>query len=160
MRTLTVLVLVAAIVNAAPSASSASEPRWIDSDPGSWSILPETPDSGDVISFSGPTGVHSNECYAMREGGGTPTIVIDSSNDTVELWFQPPAPLACQDYWDPVYGLEGEFGPLNEGDWVFFGTNPIASFSVPFTVVPEPAALSLLALGAMALIRRRRLPAE
>ena len=77
--------------------SQPSEVSWIggESAPTRWSISPETPTAGDVIHFSGPTGVHSNACYASGALGGRPTLTIDRANKIIELWFRPPVPDVC-----------------------------------------------------------------
>ena len=92
-----------------------------------WIIEPFRPNGQDIISFSGPTEVYSNACYAEMYYGGPPTLTIDHNNKSVELWFEPTEPFFCYDIVIPVCGLEGQFGPLEEGDWIFF--------SSPF---PEP----------------------
>ena len=43
-----------------------------------------------------------------------------------------------------------------DGLWYWFGGNPVANFYWQIDVVPEPATLSLLALGGLAMMRRRR----
>lgn len=125
------------------SDSSADDDRmsWIDGEqgPAEWSISPEIPTPDDVIQFSGPVGVHSNSCYAAISLGGYPALTIDTANKTVELWFPPPAPEGCLDIWDPVYGLEGTFGPLEPGSWTLFCSGPKdvpeATFAIPFDVI-------------------------
>ncbi len=130
--------------------SQLSEVFWIggESAPTQWSISPETPTAGDVIHFSGPTGVYSNACFASGALGGSPTLTIDRGNKTIELWFHPPAPGACLTYYDPVCGLEGSFGPLEPGEWMFFGHGQIpggknngVAFLVPLTVDVAPAGV-------------------
>jgi hypothetical protein len=119
--------------------SLAAEVRWISGDTGcpeEWSIIPSSPTCRDQIRFCGPTGVHSNACMGAAAGGGFPTIVVDETSHTVELWFKPPGPSACPAVYDPVCGLEGEFGRLEAGDWTFFSDSPITKFSIPFSVAP------------------------
>jgi len=115
-----------------------------------WTIWPRNPTSTDIIDFSGPTGMYSNGCYGDMAMGGSPTLTIDEAQRTVQLWFQPPAPDICMDVVIPVCGLEGQFGPLSEGDWVFFcdGTAPDPwvppdpwqwpRFHIPFDVSAAP----------------------
>jgi hypothetical protein len=98
------------------------------------------------IPFSGPTGVFSNEGCALVDLGGTPTITIDPNQKTIELWFQPPAPNDCWAIWDPVCGLNGWFGPLSGGDWLFY-SNQIPSPYGPFYInfnVDDPPILTIL----------------
>ncbi len=111
---------------------------------GPWYIEPDEPTTTDVINFSGPLNqTYSNGCYAEGAAGGSPTISINHSSKTVELWFQPPPPDVCLTLWNPVCGLGGDFGPLEEGQWLFYCDNPIAYFSLPFYVAPEAALLLL-----------------
>jgi hypothetical protein len=44
---------------------------------------------------------------------------------------------------------------FKDGSWYNFGGTPVANFYWQIGVVPEPAALGLLALGGLALLRRR-----
>jgi hypothetical protein len=115
-----------------------------------WGIYPShftpSPHPPWTIPFSGPTGVLSNDCCAMVNLGGTPTITIDPNQKTIELWFQPPAPNECPADWDPVCGLNGWFGPLSEGDWLFY-SNQIPSPYGPFYInfhVDAPPTLTIL----------------
>ena len=124
-------------------------PSW------SWIIWPMHPTADDIIGFAGPTAMEGNWCEATRHYGGWPTITIYHGNKTVELWFMPPAPDYCPAVVAPVCGLQGQFGPLDEGEWVFFGNVDIPdlpdprrggegdiAFSIEFTV----AAASLVEL--------------
>ncbi len=124
--------------------------EWISGEtgPDSWTIAPANPTDMDVIHFSGPAGVHSNSCYAEVFAGGSPTLSIAPAKHSIALWFQPPPPEGCYDIYDPVCGLEGHFGPLSEGDWVFFCDNPIARFSTSFHVSAIPTyALDVKVVG-------------
>ena len=115
---------------------TAGEVSWIpgESSPAAWKIDPDTPSTSDMIYFSGPTAIFGNSCSAEASMGGTPTLTIDPVNKTVELWFQPPPPDICPNVWDPVCGLKGSLGPLEAGQWTFFGSHPEASFSITFQV--------------------------
>ncbi|MDP2898436.1 MAG: hypothetical protein Q8Q12_18005 [bacterium] len=123
-----------------PAAEESLRIEWIlgEVGPELWTITPSSPTVEDVIHFSGPTGVHSNSCYAEVFAGGSPALSIAPAKNTVALWFQPPPPEGCYDIYYPVCGLEGEFGPLSEGDWLFFCDNRIAHFSIPFHVSAIP----------------------
>ncbi|MHC4084603.1 MAG: hypothetical protein ACYSWZ_02240 [Planctomycetota bacterium] len=101
-----------------------------------------------TIPFSGPTGVFGNECWAVVYFHGTPAITIDSSQKTVELWFEGPAPAPyCPAVWLPVRGLKGWFGPLSGGDWVFYCNYipyPYAFFPISFHVDGPPPTITIL----------------
>lgn len=121
----------------------ASAVSWIEGEDcsGSWHITPGTPTPSDMIAFSGPlSSTFINSWLAESEAGGSPTITIDHFNKTVELWFEPPPPDFLPYLYDPVCGLEGSLGPLQEGEWEFSGGNSIASFSISFTVVSVPGS--------------------
>lgn len=115
---------------------TAGDVSWIpgESSPVDWNIDRTNPTTTDVIHFSGPTAVFGNACEAEQFMDGTPTLTIDPVNKTIELWFQPPAPEVCPQVYDPVCGLEGSFGPLEAGQWIFFSDDPNTTFSIPFQV--------------------------
>ena len=96
-----------------------------------------------TVPFSGPNGVFSNSCWAAYYLRGTPTITIDENQKTIELRLGPPIPDGCIYLWDPVCGLNGWFGPLSDGDWLFF-SNRIGSFHLDFHVGPPHSALTIL----------------
>lgn len=102
----------------------------------SWQVIPEQPTTEDVLQFSGPTDGFVNPCYASREMG-YPTLEIDPGNRTVELFFQLPGPEGCVDSAEGASGLEGQFGPLEAGEWRFFSEEPMLDFSIDFEVVAE-----------------------
>jgi hypothetical protein len=54
----------------------------------------------------------------------------------------------------PTIGSSGDVF-YRDGGWYWFGGNPVANFHWKIDLIPEPATLALLALGAFALIRRR-----
>ena len=124
-----------------PEVGYGAELNWIlgQVGPEFWTIYPTVPTTKDVIHFSGPTGVHSNDCFGVVAGGGEPTLTTTLLDASVELWFRPPAPQGCYEIWRPVCGLSGWFGPLQEGSWVFSSDSPIAHFQIPFDVAPELA---------------------
>ncbi len=106
--------------------------------PPAWTIDPARPAGRDVIHFSGPTAVYSNACVALTTVG-PPQIVVDPNARTVELAFGPSPMMPCTMNYDPVCGLEGAFGPLPEGDWVFFARSEqdaLISFKIAFHVGP------------------------
>jgi hypothetical protein len=84
---------------------------------------------------------------AMIYLGGTPTITIDPNQKTIELWFQPPPPFACPAVWYPVCGLKGWFGPLSDGNWLFYSEqipSPYGSFYIDVYVNGPPPTLTIL----------------
>jgi len=150
--------LMAATLLAFATEASGATVQWIlgMEGPSSWTVNPTNPTSNDLVGFSGPTDqVYDNYWVGEVSGGGSPNIIIDSENYTIELWFEPPPPTDIPTLWDPVCGLQGEFGPLDEGNWTFFCDNPVALFSISFQVIPEPCMLSLIAFSSLALIRRK-----
>jgi len=116
---------------------------WISGEQGPtwWTISPVNPTTGDVIYFSDPTGVYSNDCFAEGAAGGSPVITVNVLNHVIELRFQSPAPELCPLVWDPVCGIEGDFGPLEAGEWLFFGTDLFASLHIPFTITVQPTLI-------------------
>ncbi len=112
------------------------EISWIHGeDPPDFSRTPENPTTADLIYFTVPTDVFMNQWQAERILGGTPSLYIDPVEREIELWFQGPAyegPIFLDP--DPVCGLEGHFGPLEEGTWLlnvhFSGTIWFDSFEV------------------------------
>lgn len=109
---------------------------WIkgQSPPASWTLSPQTPGLSSVVSFNGPLdqAVYGNSCVAEANLGGAPQLTVDSVNRTIVLWFQGPAPTMCTLIWQPVCGLEGTFGPLQEGKWIFLCQ--ALGVEIPFTV--------------------------
>ena len=105
--------------------------------------FPLTPTTNDVISFTIPTDVFDNQWQAEQMLGGTPTLIIDAVQKTIDLQFEPPAPEdPIPTEYDPVCGLQGYFGPLEEGSWLFFAQFPGTIYIDPFDVVyapPSPA---------------------
>ena len=110
------------------------EIKWIHGeDPPDFSRTPENPTTADLIYFTVPTDVFMNQWQAERILGGTPSLYIDPVEREIEIWFQGPAyegPVFLDP--DPVCGLEGHFGPLEEGTWLlnvhFSGTIWFDSF--------------------------------
>ena len=117
--------------------------EWVPWHRSDWTMYPASATTRSVIRFFSPRlGHFGNSCYASMEMG-IPSITVDHVRKTVELWFEPfPRDWGCFDYYDPVYGLEGEFGPLPAGDWVFFNDT---RFSIPFVVTQavRPATVTV-----------------
>ncbi len=109
------------------------------------SRYPGEPTTSDLINFIVPTDVFQNQWIAEQTLGGIPTLSIDPVDRTVELWVQEPAPdIPLPLLSDPVCGLRGYFGPLEEGRWRFYvhfqGTIWLDSFDVVPTVpTPTPS---------------------
>jgi hypothetical protein len=95
---------------------------WIHSEEQpDFSRTPEKPTTADLIYFTLPTDVFMNQWQAERALGGKPSIYVDAMAREIEIWFQGPAdedPVFLDP--DPVSGLEGHFGPLEEGPWLLY----------------------------------------
>jgi hypothetical protein len=121
-----------------------SNVSWIPGDEfQEFSRIPLFPTTNDIISFVIPTDVFNNQWQAEQAMGGAPTLIIDSESKTINLVFKPPlVPGPPQTGYDPVSGLEGYFGPLEEGSWLFFAQFPGTIFIDDFEVIfapPTPA---------------------
>lgn len=118
------------------------EATWIPGalSPAGWSISPTEPNDGEMIYFSGPTRVYVSSCVAERAMGGKPTLDVDVITRRIRLKFVAPASEDCTTL-SPVCGLEGSFGQLAAGDWVFFCLESGVEFSIPFTVTTDPGRL-------------------
>jgi len=112
------------------------EVMWIEgtTPPAAWTVSPSILTADSPVHFSGPTAVYDNECVGRQMADGTPILVVDAVNHRVELQIDPPPPVMCPLFLQPVCGLQGQFGPLEEGDWLFVADTPIASFSIPFHI--------------------------
>lgn len=82
----------------------------------------------------------------------------------VKAWFTKvgtiwPGWKTSRDHWndDAVQAVEWQSGPINAYTWEEL-RDPITdeSLDLAFVIAPEPASVALLALGALALVRRRR----
>jgi hypothetical protein len=94
---------------------------WIEGvSPPEFSRTPEDPTTNDLIYFTIPTDVYRNFLEAEQSLGGVPTISINYGTRTIELYFQSPAPGGSSSVYDPVCGLEGYFGQLEAGSWLFY----------------------------------------
>ena len=125
-----------------------SEISWISSDTRpDFSRTPADPTTNDRVNFIIPTDVFNNQSQAEKSLGGTPTLVIDNVQKRIDLVFEPPVPGNPDSTYDPVSGLEGYFGPLEEGSWLFYvqfqGVLYIDPFHVSASVGSSPANSSL-----------------
>ena len=117
---------------------------WIHGDdPPDFSRTPEKPTTADLIYFTVPTDVFFNQWTAERALGGTPSLYIDPVAKEIELWFQGPADEGAM-FLDPdaVSGLEGHFGPLEEGRWLLYVHFPGVIWFDGFDVNPPTPLIS------------------
>ncbi len=116
---------------------------WIHGEnPPDFVRVPYVPTTTDLINFSVPTDIFINQWIANRTLGGTPTLTIDPVERTIELWFQgPPSEGVIIDS-DPVCGLEGYYGPLEEGRWLFYAHFPGTIWFDGFDVVSSTPVIS------------------
>lgn len=117
---------------------------WIrGDDPPDFSRTPRKPTTADMIYFTVPTGVFQNQWYAERALGGTPSLYVNYDARQIELWFQEPGDEggAFMDP-DPVSGLEGYFGTLEEGSWLLYVHFQGVIWFDGFDVVPPTPLIS------------------
>ena len=112
---------------------------WVSGEnPPDLSRLPANPTTNDSISFVIPTDVFRNRWRAEQILGGKPTLIIDSGQRRIDLKFVPPGPTDPPTTYNPVSGLQGHFGPLEEGWWTFFVQFSGTIYFDPFRVVFAP----------------------
>jgi len=126
-----------------------SNVSWISGDDlWDFSRFPQNPTTIDSIGFTIPTDVFRNQEQAEHSLGGTPTLIIDSVAKRIDLQFEPPTPTEpLSTEYEPVSGLQGYFGPLEEGSWLFFVQFPGTIYIDNFEVVvasPPPVQDSFL----------------
>ncbi|MBN1509241.1 MAG: right-handed parallel beta-helix repeat-containing protein [Sedimentisphaerales bacterium] len=140
-------ILLASLVAAAilATAGRANEVSWVQGQACSsaWSIEPARPGDMDTISFSGPVRFYLTRCVAEQSLGGKPTLFVDYTDRTIELRFEPPPTDDCTEFWNPVCGLAGSFGPLEAGSWRLFSNVTGAMFEIEFTVGNNAGAPSV-----------------
>lgn len=113
------------------------EISWVSGDTRpDFSRTPADPTTNDRIEFVIPTDVFTNHWEAEQYLGGTPTLVIDTDQKRIDLKFEPPVPSAIPEIYSPVSGLEGYFGPLEEGSWLFYVQFQGVVYIDPFYVEP------------------------
>jgi len=134
LKTITLLMLCGAALGVDSNVS------WIPGDDlQDFGRFPQIPTTNDVISFTIPTDVFDNQWQAEQMLGGTPTLIIDAVEKRIDLQFEPPAPEdPIPTEYDPVCGLQGYFGPLEEGSWLFYAQFPGTIYIDPFNVVSAP----------------------
>ena len=102
---------------------------------------PASPTTTNAIGFVAPTDgkIYGNSCLAAF-ACGNPSITVDSTNRTITVSFSAPVTnVFCPEIIAPVSGVEGQFGPLSAGTWVF----EILGYSYPFNVIEAPLTLSI-----------------
>jgi len=115
------------------------EASWIpgETGPAAWVVKPPAPTELDVIHFAGPSAMHQNLCHALVDVG-QPQVQIDPSRRQVRLVFLPVVTFAaCDDIQKPVAGVQGSFGPLEKGDWIFYSqtdADPLLNFKISLHV--------------------------
>ncbi len=116
-------------------AARAGEVSWMlgKSSPPPWSVQPSEPNETDLIRFSGPTRPYANQLLAEQALGGKPVLQVDTVARKIQLRFEPPA-RGRADATQPICGLQGYFGPLEQGSWQFFCSRPGAAFTLHFEV--------------------------
>jgi len=108
-----------------------------------FSRTPENPTTADFVHFTIPTDVYRNQWYAEDALGGTPSIYVDAGAREIEIWFQSPVDEGgvFLDP-DPVCGLQGYFGPLEEGSWLLYVHFPGTIWFNRFDVSPPTPRIS------------------
>jgi hypothetical protein len=115
-----------------------------DFPPPAFALNPANPTTTNATSFVAPTDgkIYVNFCFASASCGN-PALTVDSTNQTITVSFSaPPTNSACPEIFLPVSGVEGQFGPLSAGTWVF----KILQNSYPFSVTEAALRLSIKAL--------------
>jgi hypothetical protein len=137
-----VLLIAAALL---VTSGRANEVAWVQGQACSstWSIEPARPGDMDAISFSGPVRFYLTRCIAEQSLSGKPTLLVNYTDRTIELRFEPPPTDDCVEFWNPVCGLAGSFGPLEAGSWRFFSNVAGVTFEIEFTVGNRTGAQSV-----------------
>jgi hypothetical protein len=133
--------LCAAILGVACTTAPAAMVEWHllgappSSPPSSLVLSPAAPTTADTISFIAPTdgegGFNAMEAAALY---GNPLISVDSINRIVTVTFTAPVGGPIPLFALPVGGVDGRFGPLGAGTWVF----KILTNSYTFIVAGPP----------------------
>ena len=114
------------------------------SPPLTFTLNPANLTTTNVISFVAPTDgkIYGNSCFASF-ANGNPAITVDSTNQTIMVSFSAPVTnVLCPLIVAPVSGVDGQFGPLSAGTWVF----DILQNAYTFDVAEAPLALSIQAI--------------
>jgi hypothetical protein len=143
--TATICLACAAALCGGPSSAAEATVQWhpvsIDSPPTTaFALNPANPTTTNVISFVAPTDgqIYINGCYAALSNGN-PAIAVAATNQTITVSFSAPLTnVACPQIVAPVSGVDGQFGPLSAGTWVFDILQNAYSFSVAEAPLPLP----------------------
>lgn len=135
----------AAALCGGPSSAADATVRWHnvanESPPATFALNPANPTTTNVISFVAPTDgkIYVNSCFAAI-ACGNPALTVDLTNRTITVSSSAPLTnIACPEIFFPVSGVEGQFGPLSGGTWVF----AILQDSHPFSVTEALLPLSI-----------------
>ncbi len=101
-----------------------------------FSISPADPTITDLIYFTLPTDTFPDQLAAEEALGGTATLSIEPATRTIRLRFQQPPSAPFSEFAPSVSGLEGYFGPLEEGTWLFDVQFPGTFWQVDIDVGP------------------------
>jgi hypothetical protein len=130
-----------------PASAAEAAVRWHplanDSPPTAIELNPAYPTTTNVISFVAPTDgqIYVNECFASVSNG-SPAIAVELTNHAVAVTFSAPLTnMVCPAVVAPVSGVDGQFGPLSAGTWVF----AILQNSYTFSVTEAPLPLTIQA---------------
>jgi len=99
-----------------------TEVSWIHGDSPAEYSLPEPQNTSDLVYFSVNLdfkGVYRNQWFAEDDLGGSPTLTINPVDKEIMLEFQGSPSVPYSNNYNPVCGLSGYFGPLEEGQWTF-----------------------------------------
>jgi hypothetical protein len=103
-------------------------------------ISPAAPTIADTISFIAPV---NGEVYlngnAAADFYGNPLISVDFTNRTVAVTFTARLDEPIPNIVFPVSGVNGQFGPVDAGTWVF----NVVTNSYTFTVSGPPLGIAL-----------------
>src|ERR1017187_7307893 len=111
------------------------------SPPAAFALNPANPTTASLTSFVAPTDskIYGNACLASVSCGN-PALTVDSARQTITVSFSAPRTNDyCAEVFLPVSGVEGQFGPLSAGTWVFH----ILQNSYTLSVAEAPLRLSI-----------------
>jgi len=146
--TATICLALAIVLCGGPSGAAEATVQWHPianaSPPAAFMLNPANPTTTNVISFIVPTDgeTYINDCYASLSNG-SPAIAVGATNQTITVSFSAPLTNSvCPLIVNPVSGVDGQFGPLSAGTWVF----DILQNAYTFDVAEAPLALSIQAI--------------